>query len=397
MITHKIFYNKDVKAALVKSIDMNLPALLIGETGTGKTSFVYDLAKQHNKAKQVIRVNLTGQTGVDELIGKYLANKQGTYWVDGLLIHAMRKGYWIVLDEINMALPEILSKLHSLLDDDRKIILNEKEGEIITPHKNFRFFATMNPSEEYAGTKELNKAFLSRFPIVIEIDYSPDEADILKDRTGIESGLAQELVMIAREIRKNKKEEKLTYVCSTRDLIHCASLIKKGIKKELAMQISILNKAPSEERTPLKKLISLMTGDEIKITSDVSYPSIAEMIDDTKEMHKTVKEKNERIKFIEQQYTNLSEQLHKVSTENTKLREQLGGNAHLLSSFRIGDKVKVIIGKHYKFSKEGSEGIIVDTSKSRITAEVKFHKLTGGQGHPTPSIFSIRKEDLQLI
>ena len=36
----------------------------------------------------------------------------------------------------------------------------------------------MNPTVDYVGTKELNKAFLSRFPIVMEVDYLPEEREI---------------------------------------------------------------------------------------------------------------------------------------------------------------------------------------------------------------------------
>uniref|UniRef100_A0A6M3LP30 Putative ATPase domain containing protein n=1 Tax=viral metagenome TaxID=1070528 RepID=A0A6M3LP30_9ZZZZ len=305
MKKYKMYYNADIKSALEKSIEINLPALLVGDTGTGKTSFIYDLAQQKGK-KNVIRINLTGQTGVDEIIGKWLANKNGTYWIDGLLITAMKKGYWIVLDEINMALPEILSKLHSLLDDDRKIVLNEKKGEIISCHKDFRFFATMNPDEEYAGTKELNKAFISRFPIIAHIDYSPKEAEIIQERTGIDFDTCAQLVNIAREIRKNKEEEKLSYICSTRDLIYCGSLIKAGIKKGEAIKFSILNKAPKDERVPIQKLISLISGTEIIINDNLKYDSISEMIKDFKEKEEEIKTIVEQSDKVKKEYEDLS-------------------------------------------------------------------------------------------
>jgi midasin (ATPase involved in ribosome maturation) len=114
------------------------------------------------------RVNLNGATTVDEFLGKMLINEQGTYWVDGVLVSAMQAGDWILLDEINACLPEIAFCLHSLLDDDRMVVLMEYDGRIVRPHPDFRLFASMNPSEEgrYSGTKTL-KSLLDQFPIVI--------------------------------------------------------------------------------------------------------------------------------------------------------------------------------------------------------------------------------------
>lgn len=261
--TIKMYYPESTKEILTQAVEQNLPVLMVGETGTGKTSFIREIAKQ--QGRNLTRVNLTGQTGVDDFIGKYLANESGTYWIDGSLTACMKNGDWIVLDEINMALPEILAKMHSLLDDDRKITINEKDGEIVKPHPNFRIFATMNPSDEYAGTKELNRAFLSRFPVIIDVDYSDNEQMILVERTGIEEKIAGQLVELAKEVRSQKMNGKLSTIISTRDLIYCSMLIKMGNKKDNAIRYSILNKFPKDEQGALTQLISIITGGEIKI------------------------------------------------------------------------------------------------------------------------------------
>ncbi len=231
------------KTILRKAIEDNLPVLLIGETGVGKTTLVSELAGESKT--DLIRVNLTGQTSTDEFVGKWLIKDKATYWQDGILIQAMKKGSWIVLDEINSALPEILFKLHALLDDDRKILIEEKDGEVVRPHKDFRFFATMNPMEEYAGTKELNKAFLSRFPVVLEFKYPEAliEVKILTERTGLDENSAKLMVGVAQDLRQKKSEEKLYYTCSTRDLISWAFLHKTGLSMEDSFNVSILNKA----------------------------------------------------------------------------------------------------------------------------------------------------------
>lgn len=317
----KMYYDDTVKQSLVRAVEMNFPALLVGDTGTGKTSIIRELAKQHSK--ELIRINLTGNTGVDEIVGKYLASEKGTYWVNGLLIEAMNRGWWVVFDEINMALPEVLSKLHSLLDDDRKIMLVEKEGEAIVPHDDFRFFATMNPPDEYAGTKEMNKALTSRFPIILNVDYSPNEIDILTERTGVDEKTATDLVMVAREVRKHKEDSKITYTCSTRDLISCADLMVAGLDKEAAVEVSIINKANGDERKALKTLFSLITDGRISIpdTSD-SYESITELQEKAKEFSKEKKKLQDRVSDLEREVKNKEGEVEKAKmTVNDKEAE----------------------------------------------------------------------------
>ena len=78
-----------------------------------------------------------------------------------MLVQAVKKGYWLILDELNLARSEILESLNRLLDDNKEIFINETQ-EYIKAHKDFRIFATQNPSS-YGGRKELSKAFKNRF------------------------------------------------------------------------------------------------------------------------------------------------------------------------------------------------------------------------------------------
>jgi len=244
---------------LSRAIDLNLPVLLIGETGTGKTSIVRERA--HIEKAELIRINLNGQTSVDEIVGKWVIKGGATYWQDGVLIQAMKKGWWILVDEINAALPEVLFALHSLLDDDRKIIIAEKDGEEVTPHKDFRFFATMNPSEEYAGTKELNKAFLSRFPVILDFDFLPskDEILLLENRCGIAKSDATLLVNYATRIRELKQKQEIFYTLSTRDLIFWGNFLKElGLSD--SFRITILNRAYNGDKEVLIKEYRIIIG-----------------------------------------------------------------------------------------------------------------------------------------
>lgn len=250
-------YQEDAIRALGAAIAHDLAALLVGHTGTGKTSLIREQAAQHGA--QLHRVNLSGQTGTDEILGKHLADMtRGTYWVDGLLVRAMREGHWVVLDEVNMALPDILARLHSLLDDDRMVVLTEKDGEVVRPKEGFRIFATINPDGEYAGTKELNRAFLSRFPIVIEMRESADEASVIADQAEVPMHEAELLAAFGRELRASKNAEKMLYYASTRDLIYAGQLTQKGLPLDEAIRAAIVHKAPREDREVVEKIAELL-------------------------------------------------------------------------------------------------------------------------------------------
>lgn len=239
----------------------NLPVLLIGETGVGKTAMIRHLAGKYEKPFR--RINLNGQTTVDEFVGKTLLNKEGTYWQDGILTEAMRNGYWLVLDELNAALPEILFTLHSLMDDDRYIVLSENNGEIVRPHPGFRLFATMNPSGKYAGTKELNKALLSRFPMILQLKY-PDaktEKDIIQLYSKADSSVINNLIRMANDLRASYTKEEIEMVCSTRDLINTA-LLSEGLGIQKAAVMGITNRANEEDQMAVKKIVELYFGKE---------------------------------------------------------------------------------------------------------------------------------------
>lgn len=264
IIANQNFVPKDIKfednrhslEQVAISIEHHIPVLLIGETGTGKTSLVRHLA--HKTKNAFVRVNHNGGTTVEDIVGRYLIDEKGTRWVDGVLIEAMKKGYWYLADEINAASAEINFVYHSLLDDDGRVVLVEKDHEVVIPHPNFRFFGAMNPPTDYAGTKELNKALLSRFGVV-KIDFCPPdiEAKIVVDRTGVTDIVAANMVKCAVDIRSLHAKQKSRFVLSTRDLIMWAMMYKVYGKYITAAETSVLNKVGEEDFQSIKDLLGL--------------------------------------------------------------------------------------------------------------------------------------------
>jgi cobaltochelatase CobS len=244
---------------LAYAVVHNLPVLLIGETGVGKTLAVRYLAWKTNNGLR--RVNLNGATTVDEFLGKLLINEQGTYWVNGVLVDAMLSGDWILLDEINACLPEIAFALHSLLDDDRMVVLMEYDGRIVRPHPDFRVFASMNPSEEarYGGTKTLNEALLDRFPVVIRMDYleESDEIDAVIAQSGNPAReVVSRMVRVARDVRNAIHNERVFGSFSTRRVIDWARMSRQFDVRESA-RYTVLSKLTPYDADVVEDIIDL--------------------------------------------------------------------------------------------------------------------------------------------
>lgn len=271
---------EDVELAetIMLGIKNKMPVMLIGPTGCGKTATIKWLASKTRNAYR--RAQLNGSTGVDEFVGRWLINSEGTFWVDGILTDAMRHGHWLVLDEINAALPEILFVLHSVLDDDGCLTLMEKGNEIVYPHPDFRVFATMNPSDDYTGTKEMNRALVDRFPLVLNVGYpqKSKELDIICTKAGMAKTYGQNatkslspiptrMVEFAHAMRKLNAEQKIIFACSTRQLINWARLtIDRGVKT--AAMLVFAGKMEESERKHLNDELNAKFRDDENLSND---------------------------------------------------------------------------------------------------------------------------------
>lgn len=97
-------------------------------------------------------------------------------FTEGLLVHAMRHGYWVLLDEINLASPETLQGLAGILDGQSIHLTDKGDIEPIQRHPDFRIFAAMNPPND-VGKKELPTSIRCRFT-EIYVDEITDTQDL---------------------------------------------------------------------------------------------------------------------------------------------------------------------------------------------------------------------------
>ncbi|ASS85989.1 AAA family ATPase [Geobacillus sp. WSUCF-018B] len=158
-------------AAIALALGKNV--LLKGPTGSGKTRLAETLSALFGQPMHSI--NCSVDLDAEALLGfKTIVHRDGQAvieYVPGPVIRAMEKGHLLYIDEINMAKPETLPILNSVLDYRRRLT-NPLTGEVVEAKPTFGVIAAIN--EGYIGTVPLNEALKNRF-VVIDVPYVQGE------------------------------------------------------------------------------------------------------------------------------------------------------------------------------------------------------------------------------
>lgn len=234
----------------------NLPILLKGPTGAGKSRFVEYMA--HRLGRQLITISCHEETSSTDLVGRFLLKGAETVWQDGPLTTGVRSGAIVYLDEIAEARPDVIVAVHPLTDHRRELFI-DKLGESVKAHPDFMLVASFNPGYQ-KGFKELKPSTRQRFVALAFTYPAPDiEADILVQETGVDATDAQKLVRIAGKVR-TLTELGLTETVSTRLLVDAARLIAGGLPKRLAVKVAVVEPLTDDLETvaALTDLCNLM-------------------------------------------------------------------------------------------------------------------------------------------
>jgi cobaltochelatase CobS len=247
---------------ILHDIVENRRIMLIGHTGSGKTSFIEQVAARSHNA--VLRANMNGQTTIGDFVGFWTVKGGETVWVDGVLPTAMREGYWLIIDELDFAEPSILAVLTAVLEPGGRLLLKERGNEIVDAHPSFRLFATANAAGAmsayrhlYQGANLLNEAFLDRWRVYLFDYLSPEEETevLLRTLPQLTRPLAQTLAAIAADCRAAFLREDLASAFSTRRLLDWAELMLRTGDAERAAGPSIYAKVSAEDAALIRSIV----------------------------------------------------------------------------------------------------------------------------------------------
>ena len=231
---------------MLVAIVLKKPVLLKGPSGSGKTKLAQTISHYFQQPMQ--SVNCSVDLDAESLLGfKTIISKDGETvieFVEGPVVQAMKKGHILYIDEINMARPETLPILHSVLDH-RRMLTNPFTGEVIYAHENFTVISAIN--EGYVGTSPMNEALKNRF-VSFTVPYL--------------TGEQLKTVMID------------TYPNASQQLVETFLHIGNDLKKQ------VMNGLLSDEAASVRSLLDAMgLAEHIPVKRAVQY-AIAEKLDD---------------------------------------------------------------------------------------------------------------------
>jgi nitric oxide reductase NorQ protein len=212
-----------------------LPVLLKGPTGCGKTRFMEHMAWRLQRP--LITVSCHDDLTASDLVGRFLITGGETTWIDGPLASAVRHGAICYLDEVVEARKDTTVVIHPLADD-RRVLPMEKIGELLQAGPEFCLAISYNPGYQ-SVMKDLKQSTRQRF-VALEFDYPGTELEtgIILQETGIDAEIARLLVKFAHMTR-DLKGSGLDEGASTRLLVHAAKLMTDDVSPVVACQTAI--------------------------------------------------------------------------------------------------------------------------------------------------------------
>jgi cobaltochelatase CobS len=270
-------FDEKTSNAILAGFAFNQRVLIQGMHGTGKSTHIEQVASRLNWP--CMRINFDSQITRLDLVGKdtiKLKNdKQITEFKEGIIPFALRNGVALVLDEYDAIKTDVSFVIQRLLEEDGKFALLE-ENEIITPHPNFRLFATSNTLGAgddlgiYHGTNLINQAQMDRWNIVASLNYLSEEHEItiLQKKLAFLSSkdhqqTAKLMVKIANLSREAFKSGDISNLISLRTLISWGRNIEIFNSIKDAFILSFYNKIIDDEKSVIREFYQRVFGEEI--------------------------------------------------------------------------------------------------------------------------------------
>jgi hypothetical protein len=101
-----LVFPRHVLAAVVAALDAGKHVMLTGVPGSGKTSLAFlaaDLAKRAYRCNGYVAATASTDWDISQTVGRYHDTPEGPIFRDGLILEAIQRGRWLIIDELNRA------------------------------------------------------------------------------------------------------------------------------------------------------------------------------------------------------------------------------------------------------------------------------------------------------
>lgn len=222
-----------------------LPLLIKGPTGCGKTRFVEHMAAR--LGRPLITVSCHDDLSAADLVGRHLLAAHGTVWADGPLARAVRQGAICYLDEVVEARKDTTVVLHPLADD-RRVLPIERTGELLAAPPEFMLVISYNPGYQ-SLLKSLKPSTRQRF-VALNLGYPTAEVEqsVLRAEAGASDALAATLVRLGTALRQVTNQD-LEETASTRLLVMAARLAVSGVPLRDACRAAVVDALTDDAET----------------------------------------------------------------------------------------------------------------------------------------------------
>ncbi len=255
-------FDHDTTLAILAGFAHNRRVMIQGYHGTGKSTHIEQVAARLNWP--CVRINLDSHVSRVDLIGKdtivLKEGKQITEWKEGILPWSLQNPVALVFDEYDAGRPDVMFVIQRVLEEEGKLTLLD-QNRVIRPHPAFRLFATTNTvglgdtTGLYHGTQAINQGQMDRWNIVATLNYLPhdDEVNIMLAKfpdlqTEIEKDMIVRMVRMADLTREGFINGDLSTLMSPRTVISWVENTQIFKDRDIAFQLSFLNKCDETER-----------------------------------------------------------------------------------------------------------------------------------------------------
>ena len=269
------FPNEDVLVALCKSDYLDLQTLLVGHTGTGKTSVLEYFAAM--TGRPFVRFNFDATTDDQKLFGSLELKDGETYFNKSDITKSLDYPAVVCLDEFSRANSFQTMLVNPLLDNKmvRVTSHDDKLSETSVAVEGWRVFGTDNTNgtgddmDLYNSANVLDEAIRNRFDIFQTVPYLSESEErhliqaLWTKRTGdeMDNDSVRKLAKVSSLLHKGYEDRTITTAFSARNLQAVLALHSIGDSLPQAIKTNFLSRASTSDQPDITETIRTVFGE----------------------------------------------------------------------------------------------------------------------------------------